>query len=42
MLVRQGRETAFTEPKPPIKDDLTQGPLEKFKTELTIFHKESE
>ena len=41
MLVKQGRETMFTEPKPPRKDESTQGPLEKFKMELTIFHKDS-
>ena len=41
MLVKNGNEETFTEPKPPkSKEDLSPGVLEKFKTELTIYHKD--
>ena len=41
MLVKHGKEKSFTEPKPPRKDDSTPALLEKYKSELTIFHRES-
>ena len=40
MLVKNGTVRTFTEPKPPEKSEQTDGLLQKYKTELTIFHRD--
>jgi hypothetical protein len=40
MLVKHGTEKTFTEPRIPRSDDTTPGLMEKYKTELRIFHRE--
>jgi hypothetical protein len=39
MLVKHGIEKTFTEPRIPRSDDTTPGLMEKYKTELGIFHR---
>jgi hypothetical protein len=39
MLVKHGTEKTFTEPRIPMSDDTTPGLMEKYKTELRIFHR---
>jgi hypothetical protein len=39
MLVEHGTEKTFTEPRIPRSDDTTPGLMEKYKTELRIFHR---
>ena len=40
MLVKYGTEKTFTEPRAPRSDENTPGLMEKYKTELTIYHKD--
>ncbi len=40
MLVKHGTEKTFTEPRIPRSDDTTPGLMEKYKTELRIFHRD--
>ena len=40
MLVKHGTEKTFTKPRIPRSDDTTPGLMEKYKTELRIFHRE--
>jgi hypothetical protein len=40
MLVKHGTEKTFTEPRIPRSDNATTGLMEKYKTELGIFHQE--
>jgi hypothetical protein len=40
MLVKHGTEKTFTEPRIPRSEDTTSGLMEKYKTELRIFHQE--
>jgi hypothetical protein len=39
MLVKHGTEKTFTEPRIPRSEDTTPGLMEKYKTELRIFHR---
>jgi hypothetical protein len=41
MLVKHGTETTFTKPRAPRKEDSTPGLLEEFKTELSIYHRDT-
>jgi hypothetical protein len=38
MLVKHGTEKTFPKPRIPRSDDTTPGLMEKYKTELRIFH----
>jgi hypothetical protein len=38
MLVKRGTEKTFTKPRIPRSEDATPGLMEKYKTELGIFH----
>jgi hypothetical protein len=38
MLVKHGTEKTFTKPRIPMSNDTTPGLMEKYKTELRIFH----
>jgi hypothetical protein len=40
MLVKRGKEKTFTKPRIPMSEDATPGLMEKYKTELHIFHRE--
>jgi hypothetical protein len=40
MLVKHGTEKTFTKPRIPRSEDTTPGLMEKYKTELRIFHRE--
>jgi hypothetical protein len=40
MLVKHGTEKSFTKPTIPRSEDATPGLMEKYKTELEIFHQE--
>jgi hypothetical protein len=40
ILVKRGTEKTFTEPRIPMSKDATPGLMEKYKTELGIFHRE--
>jgi hypothetical protein len=40
MLVKHGTEKTYMEPRIPRSDDTTPGLMEKYKTELQIFHRE--
>jgi hypothetical protein len=40
ILLKHGTEKIFTEPRIPRSNDTTQGSMEKYKTELQIFHRE--
>jgi hypothetical protein len=40
MLMKYGTEKTFTKPRIPRSEDTTPGLMEKYKTELRIFHQE--